>query len=114
MRLPHYFMACLLAALLLAHAPAYGQPPQARQIDVDDAADEERLNRELWETMKGLPYSAAKEHIARGQREQTPQEAVVTLPTGWKIAPAGSQVGVGRLPYTAVASAGQIVVQNTG
>src|SRR5689334_18787184 len=71
---------------------------QDRVVDVDDAADEERLNRELWESIKGLPYAAAKEHIARGQREAPFREALAVLPNGWKLAPAGIQVPVGRLP----------------
>jgi exopolysaccharide biosynthesis protein len=38
----------------------------------------------------------------------------VALPNGWKIAPSGTQVEVGRLPYEAVSYAGKLVVLNTG
>jgi YVTN family beta-propeller protein len=36
------------------------------------------------------------------------------LPNGWRIAPAGKQVEVGRLPYEAVSFAGKVVVLDTG
>src|SRR5437016_873275 len=107
-------LACTLAAVCLLNSPSLCQqsrafhlfplpsslfPTQHRPVDVDDPADEERLNRELWETMKGLPYSAVSEHLVRGQREAVRPGATVDLPNGWKLAPAGAQVEVGRLPY---------------
>ncbi len=115
MRLSHCWIACLMALLPLLRAPAFSQPPPPeRTIDVDDAANEEVLNREIWETMKGLPYATAKAYAARRQRESPPREATVSLPSGWKLTPAGTQTPVGRLPYTAVPFAGQIVVLNNG
>jgi YVTN family beta-propeller protein len=40
--------------------------------------------------------------------------AEVELPNGWRIAPAGTQVEVGRLPYEAVMFAGKLIVLDTG
>ncbi|HLJ57218.1 MAG TPA: hypothetical protein VKT77_19435, partial [Chthonomonadaceae bacterium] len=93
-------------ALVAAAAPdvapqerrADGQA-QGRQIEADDPADEEALNRELWETMTHRPYAEAVAHAARRQRETQP-DATMSLPNGWRLAPAGRQTQVGRLPYT--------------
>ena len=118
MRLSQSWSAWLLVLLPLLGTVAFSQSaPKTSPIDVDDAADEERLNRELWETMKGLPYSAAREHLAgltRNQGEQPHSDSTEALPTGWKLKPAGRQIQVGRLPYAAVSYAGKFVVVNAG
>ncbi len=115
MRLRRYwtaiFSALLVCGISTALCQASNQPPY---IDVDDAADEARLNRELWETMKGVPFSAVAEHLAGRVGKQPAADVTVSLPNGWRIAPAGTQVEVGRLPYAAVKFAGQIVVLNGG
>jgi YVTN family beta-propeller protein len=81
----------------------------------DRAEDEEDLNRELWEYVKGTPYESALSYVAAAQtRSQAARVAEAALPTGWKIAPAGRQVELGRLPYEAVPFAGRLVVLNTG
>ncbi|MFL6281591.1 MAG: bifunctional YncE family protein/alkaline phosphatase family protein [Pyrinomonadaceae bacterium] len=81
----------------------------------DRAEDEEDLNRELWEYVKGTPYESALSYVAAAQaRAQAARVAEAALPTGWKIAPAGRQVELGRLPYEAVPFAGRLVVLNTG
>ncbi|MDT5270371.1 MAG: hypothetical protein QOH49_2557 [Acidobacteriota bacterium] len=81
----------------------------------DRAEDEEDLNRELWEYVKGTPYAGALSYVATAQaRAQAARVAEAVLPTGWKIAPAGRQVELGRLPYEAVPFAGRLVVLNTG
>jgi YVTN family beta-propeller protein len=81
----------------------------------DRAEDEEDLNRELWEYVKGTPYESALSYVAEAQaRAQAARVAEAALPTGWKLAPAGRQVELGRLPYEAVAFAGRLVVLNTG
>ena len=115
MRLLPFWTGCLLVLSLFpcAHALAQSSPP-SRHIDVDDPADEEILNREIWETMKGLPYTVATSHAARRQKEGSSRDATVALPTGWKIAPAGTQAPVGRLPYMALPFGGRIVVLNNG
>ena len=81
----------------------------------DRAEDEEDLNRELWEYVKGTPYESALAYVSEAQaRSQVARVAEAALPSGWKIAPAGRQVELGRLPYEAVAYAGRLVVLNTG
>src|SRR6266446_9214456 len=78
---------------------------------VDDPAEEESLNRELWEFARRTPYNQILSYVAAEQRKsQAAQNAQVELPNGWRIAPAGQQVDVGRLPYEAVSFAGKLVV----
>ncbi|MBV9926248.1 MAG: bifunctional YncE family protein/alkaline phosphatase family protein [Acidobacteria bacterium] len=87
----------------------------ARAEFFDRAEDEEDLNRELWEYVKGTPYAGALSYFAAAQaRAQAARVAEAVLPTGWKLAPAGRQVELGRLPYEAVPFAGRLVVLNTG
>ncbi len=116
MRIHRMRIVSVLSILcLLPSFAARCQPP--RPIDVDDAADEARLNREIWETMKGLPYSAAEAHLeslALNQRGKPFADTTATLTTGWKLGPAGTQVPVGRLPYAAAVYEGNIVVVNAG
>ena len=88
------------------------QQPQRR---LDDPDDEEALNRELWEFARKTPYEDILPYVAASQRASLPkQTATIELPNGWRIAPAGKQVDVGRLPYEAVLFAGRLVVLNTG
>ncbi len=88
---------------------------QERQRRVDDPEDQEDLNRELWEFAKKTPYDAILPYVAAAQRQsKATQTAEVELPNGWRIAPAGAQVEVARLPYEAVPFAGHIVVLGTG
>jgi YVTN family beta-propeller protein len=93
-----------------------GREEQEERADFfDRAEDEEDLNRELWEYIKGTPYESVLSYVAAAQaRAQTARVAEAALPTGWKIAPAGRQVELGRLPYEAVPFAGRLVVLNTG
>jgi len=82
---------------------------------VDDPADAEALNRELWEFARRTPYKRILRYVAAAQRRsKNNQPAEVELPNGWRIAPAGKQVEVGRLPFEAVPFAGKLVVLNTG
>ncbi|MDT5295221.1 MAG: hypothetical protein QOJ76_2101 [Acidobacteriota bacterium] len=81
----------------------------------DRAEDEQDLNRELWEYVKGTPYEGALRYVAAAQmKAQATRVAEAELPTGWRIAPAGRQVELGRLPYEAVPFAGRLVVLNAG
>ena len=81
----------------------------------DRAEDEDDLNRELWEYVKGTPYANVLGYVAAAQaRAGAGRVAEAALPTGWKLAPAGRQVELGRLPYEAVWFAGRLVVLNTG
>ncbi|HEX8722520.1 MAG TPA: hypothetical protein VF736_18030 [Pyrinomonadaceae bacterium] len=112
----------LALALLLSLCPAHRVVAQRDDDDEDERAgffdraeDEEDLNRELWEYVKGTPYEGALRYVAAAQaRAQAARVAEAALPTGWKIAPAGRQVELGRLPYEAVEFAGRVVVLNTG
>ena len=83
--------------------------------DVDQADEAEELNQELWEFAKKTPYADILLYVQAAQRAaQAKQTAEVELPTGWRIAPAGQQIEVGRLPYEALLFAGRLVVLNTG
>src|SRR3954465_7950886 len=89
--------------------------PEERADFFDRAEDEEDLNRELWEYVKGTPYESALAYVAEAQaRSQVARVAEAALPSGWKLAPAGRQVELGRLPYEAVPFAGRLVVLNNG
>ncbi len=84
-----------------------GKQLSSRESAPDQPGEEEDLNQELWKFSKNSPYPGPTKGKEAGIAE-------VVLPNGWKIAPAGAQVEVGRLPYEAVAYAGQLVVLNTG
>jgi YVTN family beta-propeller protein len=82
---------------------------------VDDPDDQDDLNRELWEFARKSPYDSILPYITAAQKESKAREiAEIELPNGWRIAPAGTQVEVGRLPYTFVMFAGKLVVLDTG
>jgi YVTN family beta-propeller protein len=89
------------------------QPAPDRQVD--DPNDEEELNQELWEFAKHTPYQDILPYVAAEQRKsKATQVSEVELPNGWRIAPAGTQVEVGRLPLEAILFAGKLVVLDTG
>jgi YVTN family beta-propeller protein len=95
------------------------EPNQSRdeksERRVDDLAEEESLNRELWEFARRTPYDRILPYVAAEQRKsQANQNEEGELPNGWHIVPAGRQVEVGKLPYEAVLFAGRLVVLNTG
>jgi YVTN family beta-propeller protein len=94
--------------------PTAQQQPH-KDIELDDPAEEENLNRELWEFAKKTPYEQVQPYISQAQKaSQATRSTEVALPNGWKIAPAGTQVEVGRLPYEAILYAGKLVVLDTG
>jgi YVTN family beta-propeller protein len=102
------FLIVLLAATALTQI-------QSRQRHVDDPDDQEDLNRELWEFARKTPYQQILSYVNAAQRESKARQTTeVELPNGWRIAPAGVQVEVGRLPYEAVFFAGKLVVLDTG
>ena len=81
----------------------------------DDPSEEDELNRDLWQFARGTPYDQILPYVAEAQRQsKANQNNEVELPTGWRIAPAGRQVEVGRLPYEAIPFAGKLVVLDTG
>ncbi len=84
-------------------------------FEFDQPGSENTLNRQLWEFAKGTPYSTVESYVARAQaKSRAAMSDELQLPTGWKINPAGKQVGVGRLPYEAIVYNGKLVVLNTG
>jgi YVTN family beta-propeller protein len=102
----------ILLVVVLLTAVVTAQQTQRR---VDDPEDQEDLNRELWEFAKNSSYESILPYVTEAQRQsKATQTAEVELPNGWRIAPAGTQVEVGRLPYEAVPFAGKLVVLNTG
>jgi YVTN family beta-propeller protein len=107
-----------LAALLVTQPNARSQddddrPAVSRPILMDDPRNQERINREIWESAKHTPYSDAVRHASAAQAASR-SNSLVTLPTGWKLGPAGSQVNVGHLPFDAIEFNGSVVVLNTG
>jgi YVTN family beta-propeller protein len=85
------------------------QQQSSRELAPDQPGEEEDLNRELWEFVRRSPYPGTVK-----KQPEAGKVATQTLPNGWKLAPAGKQVEVGRLPYEAIPYAGNLVVLNTG
>ncbi|MEP6636185.1 MAG: alkaline phosphatase family protein [Acidobacteriota bacterium] len=112
----------LLFATVLVSLPSYSQrqlpdktKAEEKQRDFDQPEEEDDLNRELWEFARKTPYATILPYVAAAQRASAAkQTAEIELPNGWRIAPAGTQVEVGRLPYDAVMFAGRLVVLDTG
>src|SRR5882724_3430116 len=101
-------------ALILGSIVTLGQD-NYKPHDFDQADETDDLNRELWEFARNTPYNEVLSYIEAAQRaSRARQTAEVELPNGWRIAPAGRQVDVGRLPYEAVMFAGRLVVLDTG
>jgi len=101
-------------ALSLSFLVAFAATVSA-QRRVDDPDDQDDLNRELWEFARKTPYDSILPYITAAQKESKAREiAEVELPNGWRIEPAGTQVEVGRLPYTSVMFSGKLVVLDTG
>lgn len=98
------------------HSSPQTPTQRAQDFAPDQPEDEEDLNRELWEFAKRTPYEEMARYVAQAQAraQATAQTAEATLPNNWRIAPAGAQVDVGRLPYEAIFFAGRVVVLNTG
>ncbi len=89
--------------------------PLAAEVDLDNPAQETKLNKEIWHFAKGTSYSAMKLYVKQAQaKSQKGRTAEVTLPTGWKIAPAGAQLELGRMPCEALPFAGRLAVLNNG
>ena len=109
------FFSILLLFVAVTAAVAAQSAADYRINAPDQPGEDEKINEELWQFIKKTPYTEAMQHIARQKNEShNVSPAEITLPTGWKIAPAGKQVGVGTFPHEAVAYAGQVVVLNSG
>src|SRR5438034_7691132 len=111
----HRSLANISILLLLSFFTFPSSAQESRVRHVDDPDDQEDLNRELWEFAKHTPYDSILSYVAEAQRRSKANEsAEVELPNGWRIAPAGTQVEVGRLPYEMVQFQGKLVVLDTG
>ena len=109
------FFLTSLGLHTLANTKETQKAENTRELAPDQPGEDENLNRELWEFAKKSPYAEAQRYVQKIQQtSKTKIPTEVTLPNGWKIAPAGTQVEVGRLPYEVVSYAGQLVVLNTG
>ncbi len=105
----------LLSFITLINLAPAQERKESRVVGLDEPEDEEDLNSELWEFAKKTPYADALRYIrAAQQQSQATRMAEAVLPNGWKLAPAGAQIEVGRLPYEAIPFAGRLVVLNTG
>src|ERR1051325_11128692 len=105
----------LLTVYIVFLLACFAVTATAQQRRVDDPDDQDDLNRELWEFARKTPYDLILPYIAAAQKQSRAREiAEVELPNGWRIAPAGTQVEVGRLPYTFTMFAGKLVVLDTG
>jgi YVTN family beta-propeller protein len=105
-----------LLLVLLAAGTCLAQSRAAyRDLGPDQPGEEEDLNRELWEYARKTPYEKALRYVASAQQaSRAKSSANMALPNGWKIAPAGTQIELGRFPGEAARYAGRIVVLNTG
>jgi YVTN family beta-propeller protein len=116
----HRGLFAFLAAILLFHSSisltARSQDRKSiRALAPDQAEDEDDLNRELWEFAKKTPFEELQRYVATAQQAAKAVQAnEAVLPNGWRIAPAGTQTEVGRLPYEVVPFAGKLVVLDTG
>ncbi|MFN2453717.1 MAG: bifunctional YncE family protein/alkaline phosphatase family protein [Pyrinomonadaceae bacterium] len=113
------FAVALFFTLHINHA-VFSQTSSTRSLAPDQPEEEESLNEELWESVKKTPYEDVLRYVASAQQAGRARAATaaraadVVLPNGWRIAPAGTQVELGRFPHEAVAYAGHVVVLNTG
>ncbi len=102
---------CLLALSSIPRC-AYAQEDDE---GFDVPGTEHILNSELWTFAKGTPYSSIQSYLKREHAlSQASESGEISLPTGWKLAPAGMQVELGRFPCDAIIYNGKLVVLNTG
>ena len=93
--------------LLLAAFPIFAE------VELDDPSQAVEINRQIWTFAKHSSFSAMQTYVKKSQeRSRRPNEIV--LPTGWAIAPAGSQLQLGRMPSEGLTFAGSLVVLNNG
>lgn len=120
MRRCRRLLVCALLLVATADRRASAQRSSSRSPSAtsgatfDDPEEMDGLNRELWAFARRTPYDAAVRHALRAQARARAASQQVVLPTGWRIAPAGSQLDVGRMPYDAVHFAGRLLVLNGG
>jgi YVTN family beta-propeller protein len=105
----------LLASLLLltATSPLWADDDDVPGLDVP--GQEQKLNAQLWSFAKDTDYAQVQQTLQATQAEsKTHIPMEVTLPNGWRMAPAGTQLELGRYPMVLVPFAGKLVVLNNG
>lgn len=82
---------------------------------LDEPSEHEDLKRNIWVAAMGDTYAQAVTYAEKAQEEsQKSQTHEVTLPTGWKITPAGQILELGSMPGEMVSYAKKLVVLNNG
>ncbi len=110
-------LASILLFYYLVASPFISGTALAQNSDegFDVPGTEHVLNSELWTFAKGTPYSSIQSYLKKEHAlSQAAESGEISLPTGWKIAPAGKQVELGRFPCDAIVYNGRLVVLNTG
>src|ERR1035441_9919003 len=82
---------------------------------LDVPGQEQKLNADLWRFAKNTSYEAVQKDLEEkhGESQKTiPRE--LRLPNGWRMAPAGNQLELGRYPMVVTPFAGNLVVLNNG
>ena len=115
-------LACLLLGLAVgdstrARADGASSHSSLGAVDrgrvFDTPADEDDLNREIWEASGRRDYGALLAYV-KARQASTTAATSLPLPNGWALAPAGLQVAVGRLPFEGVVFRDRLVVLNAG
>ncbi len=108
-------------AVFIALCPLL-QAVSASAMDADDGlpgldvpGQEQKLNAELWRFAKNTSYDTLQEDLEKAQeKSRATVPTQVTLPNGWRMSPAGTQLELGRYPMVAVPFNGRIIVLNNG
>ncbi len=110
-----YAFFCLLLSLIFAVNFSRILADDDDLPGLDVPSQEQKLNADLWRFAKNTSYEALQQDLdeEHGESEKTiPTE--VRLPTGWRMAPAGNQLELGRYPLVVTPFAGGLVVLNNG
>ncbi len=112
---PSLVLLLALSLLLLVASNVRRCYAQDGDVGFDVPGTAHLLNSQLWAFAKGTPYSSVQAYLQQEHAlSRKIESSEASLPTGWKIAPAGRQVEVGRFPSDAIAYGGRLVVLNTG
>lgn len=108
-------LSFVLSAFIIIVSIPQSSCAQDDNMGFDVPGTEHMLNSELWAFAKGTPYSSIQSYLHREHALSRAKETgEISLPTGWKISPAGRQVQVGRFPGDAISYNDCLVVLNTG
>ncbi|HLI84072.1 MAG TPA: alkaline phosphatase family protein [Bryobacteraceae bacterium] len=111
-------VALVVSVLTFSTLPAHADDddgPAPKHVAMDDPRDAVQNTREQWEAIKHTSFDDAVAYAKRQQAKSALKaNSLVTLPTGWKILPAGTQVSVGTLPFQATLFNGSVISINSG